>query len=88
MDSEETPLEGGTQLSVAEYVQELAKREGVVFTPAFADTWAVAVTKLAGDDVKSDATDDLLVALRRADKLTPREMTRLVIAHHRSLVRV
>ena len=88
MDSDKTHLEGSTQLSVAEYVRELAKREGIIFAPTFADTWAVAVTKLSGDDVKSDATDDLLVALRRADKLTPREMTRLVIAHHRSLVSV
>jgi len=46
------------------------------------------VTKLAGDEVKSDKTDDLLVALTRAGKLTPRDMTRLVIAHHRNLARV
>ena len=70
------------------YVRQLAKREGIVFAPTFADVWAEAVTKLAGDDVKSDKTDDLLVALTRAGKLSPRDMTRLVIAHHRNLARV
>ncbi len=70
------------------YVRQLAKREGIVFAPTFADLWAKAVTKLAGDEVKSDKTDDLLVALTRAGKLSPRDMTRLVIAHHRNLARV
>ena len=32
--------------------------------------------------------DDLLVALTRAGKLTPRDMTKLVVAHHRSLASV
>jgi len=70
------------------YVRQLAKREGIVFAPTYADFWAQAVTKLAGDEVKSDKTDDLLVALTRAGKLFPRDMTRLVIAHHRHLARV
>lgn len=70
------------------YVRQLAKREGIVFAPTFADLWAKAVTKLAGDEVNSDKTDDLLVALTRAGKLSPRDMTRLVIAHHRNLARV
>jgi hypothetical protein len=70
------------------YVRQLAKREGIVFVPTFADIWATAVTKMAGDEVKSDSTDDLLVALTRAGKLTPRDMTKLVIAHHRSLASV
>ncbi len=70
------------------YVRQLAKREGIVFAPTFADIWAKAVPKLAGDEVKSDKTDDLLVALTRAGKLSPRDMTRLVIAHHRNLASV
>ena len=70
------------------YVRQLAKSEGIVFAPTFADIWATAVTQLAGDEVKSDPTDDLLVALTRAGKLSPREMTKLVIAHHRNLASV
>lgn len=67
------------------YVRQLAKREGVVFAPTFADIWAQAVSKLAGDEIKSDKIDDLLVALTRAGKLSPRDMTELLVAHHRSL---
>ena len=72
----------------ARYVRQLAKREGIVFVPTYADVWASAVTRLAGDEVASDSTDDLLVALTRAGKLTPRDMTKLVIAHHRNLASV
>ena len=69
----------------ARYVLKLARREGVAFAPTFADRWANAVTKLAGDDVKSDSTDDLLVALTRAGKLSPSDIVKLVMAHHRDL---
>lgn len=69
----------------ARYVLKLARHEGVAFAPTFADRWASAVTRLAGDDVKSDRTDDLLVALTRAGKLPPSDMVKLVMAHHREL---
>ena len=69
-------------------VRQLANREGIVFAQTFADLWAEAVTKLSSDEVKSDETDDLLVALTRAGKLSPRDMARLVISHHRNLTRV
>lgn len=74
--------------STASYVYALAKREGIVFVPTFADRWAQAVTHLAGDEVKSDPVDDMLVALARAGRITPRDMTKLVIAHHRDLAHV
>lgn len=77
-----------SQQPTAIYARQLAKREGMVFAPTFADLWAKAVTKLAGDEVQSDKTDDLLVALTLARKLSTRDMTRLVIAHRRNLSRV
>jgi len=69
----------------ARHVNALAKRLGVSYVPTFSDRWAVAVTRLAGDDVSSDATDDLLVALTRAGKLSPTDMAKLVMEHHRAL---
>lgn len=69
----------------ARFVRKLAERSEVRFTPTYGDRWADTVTRLAGDEVRTDATDDLLVALARAGKLTPREMTNLVIAHRREL---
>ena len=71
----------------ARYVRNLAKKEGVGFNPIYADRWASSVTNLAGDEVKSDATDDLLVALTRSGKMTPNDMVALVIKHHKDLKR-
>ncbi len=71
----------------AKYVRNLAKSEGVGFNPIYADRWASSVTKLAGDNVKSDSTDDLLVALTRSGKITPKDMVALVIKHHKDLKR-
>ena len=68
----------------ARVVKNLAKQAGVVFVPTLADQWASAVTRLAGDDINSDATDDLLVALTRAGKLSPNEMVKLTMEHHRA----
>lgn len=70
------------------YVRQLARREGVVFSQTFADVWVKAATRLAGDEIQSDKVYDLLVALTRAGKLSPRNMTKLVIAHHRDITGV
>lgn len=74
--------------TTARYVRDLAQKEGVSFNPRYVDHWANAVTNLAGDEVKSDSTDDLLVALTRTGRITPKAMVELVIAHHRDLKRV
>ena len=75
-------------MPTARYVRDLAKSEGVLFNPIYADRWASSVTKLAGDEAKSDSTDDLLVALTRSGKMTPKDMVALVIKHHKDLKRV
>ena len=63
----------------------LAKRVGVSYAPTFSDRWAASVTRLAGDEIASDSTDDLLVALTHAGKLSPADMTKMIMAHHRAL---
>ena len=84
--AKQTRQEGKNPTAI--YVRQLAKREGIVFAPTFADVWAKAVTRLAGDEIQTDKVDDLLVALTRAGKLSPRDMTKLVVAHHRDLAGV
>ncbi|NQW83187.1 MAG: hypothetical protein HQ450_04455 [Alcaligenaceae bacterium] len=74
-----------TLTPTARHVDALAKRLGISYTPTFGDRWAIAVTRLAGDDVSSDRTDDLLVALTRAGKLSPTDMAKMAIEHHRML---
>ena len=71
----------------AQFVRYLAQVEDIRFNELYVDHWASAVTKLTGDEVKSDATDDLLVALTSSGKLTPVNMVALLIEHHRELKR-
>ena len=77
------PIEG-----VSQFVERLARKHHVSYTRTAGDEWAETVTRLAGDDVRSDGTGDLLVALKRAHKLSDREMTALLIGHQRELRRV
>ncbi|WP_417276143.1 hypothetical protein [Castellaniella sp.] len=65
------------------FVRALARREGVKYKNMFADNWASAVTRLAGDTVHSDSTDDLLVALARSGKITTTDQLSMLVAHHR-----
>lgn len=74
--------------ATARYVDNLARKNNINFTPTYADYWAKSVTNLAGDEIKSDRTDDLLVALTRSGKMTPQELVSLIIKHHRDLKRV
>jgi hypothetical protein len=73
---------------VSRYVAELGARHHVTYSRTQGDEWADAVTRLAGDEVESDETGDLLVALRRAHKLTDREMAALLASHLRERKRV
>lgn len=68
---------------VSRYVAELAARHHVTYSRCRVDEWAHVVTRLSGDEVRSDETCDLLVALRRAHKLTDLEMAALLISHLR-----
>lgn len=77
--------QAGAITPTARYVIALAKRLGIAYVPTFSDRWASAVTHLAGDEVSSDSTDDLLVALTRTGKLSPGDMVKLAMEHHRAL---
>jgi hypothetical protein len=63
----------------------LANRFGVTYKLTYGDRWASAVTRLVGDEIRPDTTDNLLVALTREGKLTSEDMVKLVMEHHRAL---
>lgn len=73
---------------VGEFVARLAKRHRVKYVRTVGDEWAETVTRLSGDEVRSDATEDLLVELKRSRKLTDREMAALLVSHLREKTRV
>lgn len=68
---------------VARFVQGLARRFKVAYIPNAMDQWAETVTRLAGDEVHADDTEDLLVALKRSGKLSTDEMALLLVNHLR-----
>jgi len=71
------------QPSARDYILRLAQRHQIASRRSFQDTWAAAVTRLAGDDVMEDPIKDLLVALKRAGKVSATEMTTLLITYLR-----
>lgn len=68
---------------VGNYVRWLAGFHGVRYVPTVTDQWAETVTRLAGDEVRSGPVQDLLVALKRAGKLTKDDMARLLVNYLR-----
>ena len=68
---------------VGDHVRWLAVFHGVRYVPTAADQWAETVTRLAGDEVRSGTVQDLLVALKRAGKLTKAEMATLLVNYLR-----
>jgi hypothetical protein len=72
------PLRG-----VAGFVADLAKSHNVVYHRTYTDAWCEAVTRLSDDEVSTDDTADLLVALKRAGVLTAAQMARLLTNHLR-----
>jgi len=68
---------------VASYVEKLARKHKVHYVENSMDLWAGAVTRLAGDSVKSDHVEDLLVALKRAGKISQKEVAHLAVSYLR-----
>lgn len=69
--------------SVTRRAQALAEQAGVVYQRTALDAWAEKATELSGDEVVSDATADLLVALVRAGALSSRDMAGWLVEHLR-----
>lgn len=68
---------------VAAFVARFAASHGVAYRRTALDVWAETVTQLSGDDVRTDATCDLLVALKRRGLLSGAQMARLLVLHLR-----
>ena len=68
---------------MAEFVRDLASQHQVSYSPTASDQWAETVTRLAGDPVRTGPVQDLLVALKRAGKLSTADMTALLVNYLR-----
>lgn len=66
---------------VAKFVVNLAKQQGVSFARLVDDDLADLITRLSDDVVITDDTEDLIVALRRANKIDDTTMIALLGNH-------
>lgn len=69
--------------NIQNYVLALAKLHNISYLYSSIDQFADSVTSLAGDDVKHDHVEDLLIALKRAGKLSMQQVAKLSINYLR-----
>lgn len=69
--------------NIKKFVIELAESYNISYMYNSMDLFADSVTSLAGDDVKHDHIEDLLVALKRAGKLSMQQVARLSVNYLR-----
>ncbi|MCK7553254.1 hypothetical protein [Marinobacter goseongensis] len=70
-----------TQSSIRSYITDLADQLGIRYQATPEDALAVIAARLAGDEVVTDETEDLIVALKRAGAINGREMVALLGRH-------
>ncbi len=73
---------------VGAFVEHLAGAHGVRYQRSGLDDFSEAVTRVAGDDVRLDHTGKLLVALKKKNLITGRQLARLMTNHLRESKRV
>ena len=71
-------LEMLPKTGVADFIHRLAEASEVTYKRTRLDDWAEAVTQAAGDDVKLDPTENLLVALAKKNVITGSQAMRLL----------
>jgi hypothetical protein len=76
------------KVGLKQYILDLARRYKVTYIRTYADDWAESVTRLAGDEVRTDNIENLLIAMKRAHKVTGAEMVQMLANYLREKERV
>lgn len=66
-------MHGTPKQDAASAIRALAEKHRISYAETATDAWAQHVTRLAGDDVKLDEIELLLIALQRAGHLNRRD---------------
>lgn len=66
---------------IKNYIQHLAQSHNVTYVSAPVDALADHITALADDVVQNDDTKNLLVALKRAQVISGRQMNTLLVQY-------
>jgi len=72
-DIDQLPTEG-----VGEFIRRFALAHQVTHRRTRLDDWAEAVTRAAGDDIRLDQTEKLLIALKKLQLINGRQAARLL----------
>ncbi|WP_338849206.1 hypothetical protein V8J88_09640 [Massilia sp. W12] len=86
-----TGLEHGLcipEIGLKDFVTELAARHRISAVKTRGDQWAETVTRLAGDEVQTDAVEDLLIALKKAQCISNGQMAQLLANYLREKARI
>jgi hypothetical protein len=73
------------QSATALYIQQLARECHIAYRPTATDRLAHHITRLAGDDVRLDAIEQMLIGLQRAGRITRTEMVQLQAKYLREI---
>lgn len=68
---------------IDEFIADMARQHRIAYTRTFADAWGDSVTRLADDAVQTDEVEHLLIALKRAGKLSATDMVALLVTYLR-----
>ena len=68
---------------IDKFVIDMARQHHINYVKTFGDVWGETVTQLADDAVETDDIEHLLIALKRAGKLTAPEMLALLVNYLR-----
>ncbi len=71
-------LDSSPSNNLSTYVAELARRHGISYVKTSNDALANVITRLADDEVFTDETEDLIVALKRSKIIDGRAMVSLL----------
>ena len=72
-----------TKTDTATTVRVMARRHRVVYSPTSTDRLAHDMTRLAGESIKLDEIEQLIIALQRAGHLTRTDAVRLTARYRR-----
>ena len=78
MPSFQIPVSG-----VDQFVIDMARQHHITYVKTFGDAWGEKVTQLADDEVQADDIENLLIALKRAGKVTATDMLALLVSYLR-----
>lgn len=76
-------LEMLPKTGVAAFVERFARAHNVTAKRTRLNDWAEAVSRVAGDDIKLDQVELLLVQLKKQELISGRQAARLVTLYHR-----